>query len=105
MMTAHWYTTLSREAKKQYIRMRHSGQKRPSIIDAVDALVLDLNSHGPVLTGWPNYGIVHKNKRRHFHHCHLKKGKPTYVACWEVIDEDGKKIEVFYVGTHEGAPY
>lgn len=104
-MTAQWHTTLSRDAKKQYIKMGYSGQKRPSIIDTVDALVIDLNLNGPILSGWPNYGIIHKSNKHFFYHCHLKKGKPTYVACWEVIDEKGKKIEVFYVGTHEGAPY
>jgi hypothetical protein len=104
-MAVQWHTTLSKDAKKQYIKMRRSGQKRPSIIDIIDALVMDLNLNGPVLSGWPNYGIIHKSKKWLFYHCHLKKGTPTYVACWEVIDEKEKKIEVFYVGTHESAPY
>lgn len=48
------------------------------------------------------YSFINKGKSS-FHHCHLRKGKPTYVACWAVTNEN--KIEVFYVGTHEGAPY
>ena len=38
-------------------------------------------------------------------HCHLQKGRPTYVCCWEVINKKRKIIEVYYVGTHEKAPY
>lgn len=39
------------------------------------------------------------------HHCHLKSGKPTFAACWEVIDQAAGLVEVYYVGTHEKAPY
>jgi hypothetical protein len=35
----------------------------------------------------------------------LKKGRPTYVAIWEVMDKEIKLIEVIYAGTHEKAPY
>lgn len=101
-MTAHWNVTLSRDAKKQYLKLKHSGKKKPSILDVVDAFVSDLILNGPILVDWPNYGFI---RNKFFYHCHLKKGNPTYVACWKVTDERGKKIEVFYVGTHEGAPY
>jgi len=39
------------------------------------------------------------------HHCHLKKGRPTYIAVWEINDKEIKLVEVTYVGTHEKAPY
>ncbi len=39
------------------------------------------------------------------HHCHLKKGHPTYVVCWRVTSKQLKTVEVYYVGTHEKAPY
>ena len=39
------------------------------------------------------------------HHCHIKKGRPTYVAVWEEMDGAIQLIEVTYVGTHEKAPY
>ncbi len=29
----------------------------------------------------------------------------TYVCCWEVIDKRMKITEIYYVGTHEKAPY
>lgn len=104
-MTDQWHVTLSRDAKKQYIKLKRSGQKKPSIIDAIDSLVRDLVWNGPFLINWPNYGEISESKRNFFLHCHLKKGNPTYVACWKVTDGKTKNIEVFYVGTHEGAPY
>ena len=102
-MTSKWKVDLSRQAKKQYKLLAYSGQKRPSIIDVVDALIIDLEKRGPQLIDWPHYGIIHKSKRSYYH-CHLRRGHPTYIACWE-IDEVEKKIEVFYVGSHEDAPY
>ncbi len=89
-MAGKWLVDLSRDAKKQYKSVTRSGQK-PSITDAIDALVLDLKLNGPILVHWPNYGIIHESKKRFYYHCHLRKGKPTYVACWELIDEQAKK--------------
>jgi len=65
----------------------------------------DLANKGPALPDWPNYGRLHGKKSVDKRHCHLQKGKPTYVCCWEVIDKQRKIIEVYYVGTHEKAPY
>ena len=64
-------------------------------------LALDLKANGPVAGNWPNYGKLGENQ----HHCHLKKGRPTYVSVWWEIKEETKLIEVTYVGTHEKAPY
>ncbi len=101
-MTELWNAELSKDAKKQYIKLKRSGDHRkPSIIDLIDSLVMDLKHHGPVMKDWPNYGVINQG-RSSFYHCHLKRGNPTYVACWVTIEN---KIEVFYVGTHEGAPY
>ena len=47
-MSYQWKTTLSREAKKRYKKLALNGQKKPSILDVIDALVLDLKMHGPV---------------------------------------------------------
>ena len=53
-------------------------------------LMRDLESNGPSTGGgWKN----------------LSKGRPTYVCCWEVTDKKLKITEVYYVGTHEKAPY
>lgn len=65
------------------------------------SLVLDIEADGPVQGKWENYGKLSACR----HHCHIKKGKPTYVAVWEVTDKNIKLVEVIYVGTHEKAPY
>ena len=100
-MPSDWIVTFSRSASKQYRRLKHSGSKKPSIIDTIDLLAQELALLGPHRRNWPNYSSL----ERETFHCHLKKGQPTYVACWKVVDESMKHIEVFYVGTHEGAPY
>lgn len=103
-MTEHWVVELSHDAKKQYLKLKRSGDnRRPRLMDLTDALVLDLKLNGPVMKNWPNYSPI-ENRNGRFHHCHLRKGKPTYVACWRTNEKE-KYIEVFYVGTHEGAPY
>jgi len=96
----NWTVDFSREARKQYEKLRRSGS-RPPITSVIGTLVLDLQKNGPNLLNWPNYGPLEAG---HFH-CHLRKGKPTYVACWRTLDKQIKRIEVYYVGSHEGAPY
>lgn len=64
------------------------------------ALMTDLEKSGPPVN-WPHYSKLGE----HSHHCHLKRGRPTYVACWAVINKKEKIIEVYYAGTHEKAPY
>lgn len=80
----------------------------PPKTEALCALLArNLELKGPTQNEWPNYGSLHKNHRipSDAYHCHIKKGKPTYVACWQVISKTEKTIKVFYVGTHEKAPY
>lgn len=95
-----WDVRFSRKAGNQYERLKKSG-KRPPINDVIDFLILELKSKGPERADWPNYGKLSKSS----FHCHLKKGKPTYVACWAILDDKLKNIEIYYVGTHESAPY
>lgn len=65
------------------------------------ALVRELQISGPVRGNWKNYGKLGAS----CHHCHIKTGKPTFVACWVVVDKKNRILEVYYVGTHEKAPY
>ena len=90
-----WIVTLSRQADKQ------KGKLPPKVRDALIFLVHEINRCGPVRGDWPNYGKLGPKR----HHCHIKKGKPTYVAVWEVVGEEVRLVEVTYVGTHEKAPY
>jgi hypothetical protein len=64
-------------------------------------LMEDIELMGPVRGDWPNYSKLSGGR----HHCHLKKGSPTYVAVWAVREKKVKLVEVLYVGTHEKAPY
>lgn len=64
-------------------------------------LFLEIEKDGPVRGNWANYSKLNSNR----HHCHIKKGSPTYVAVWEITDKQVHLVEVIYVGTHEKAPY
>lgn len=90
-----WKVTTRRKVKKKLNRLPGN------VIAAFVALIRDIEKLGPVRGNWPNYSRLGGNK----HHCHLKKGKTTYVALWEVINYEIRIVEVYYVGTHEKAPY
>ncbi len=62
---------------------------------------MEIESSGPIRGNWSNYGKLAGNR----HHCHLQKGRPTYVAVWKESDNQIKLVEVIYAGTHEKAPY
>ena len=64
-------------------------------------LVREIEAAGPVLGDWPNYSKLSDNE----HHCHLKKGNPTYVAVWREVRGQIRLVEVIYAGSHEKAPY
>jgi hypothetical protein len=68
----------------------------------MELLIAEIEQSGPVRGNWPNYSKLPNNR----HHCHIKKGKPTYVAVWEDIGKNKVKlVEIIYAGTHEKAPY
>ncbi len=90
-----WTVQLSRKAEKQKETL-----SKP-VRQILFALVHDIEAGGPVRGDWPNYSKLADGR----HHCHLKKGNPTYVAVWEVRDKEIKLVEVVYAGTHEKAPY
>ena len=90
-----WQVNLTKKAGKQK-------EALPKMIkEQLAYLMRDIEVHGPVRGDWPNYGKLGPGR----HHCHLKKGKPTYVAVWTERDREIRLIEVTYVGTHEKAPY
>jgi mRNA-degrading endonuclease RelE of RelBE toxin-antitoxin system len=90
-----WTVNLTRKAAKQKDELPK--QVRSILV----ALVHEIIRMGPVRGDWPNYGKLGP----HRHHCHLKKGHPTYVAVWEESDRGIRLVEITYVGTHEKAPY
>ena len=90
-----WTVKFSNKAGKQYKDLPDNVKK------AFDVLVREIQIDGPVRGNWYHYGKLRKNR----HHCHVKRGKPTYVAVWEVIQNEIRLVEFIYVGTHEKAPY
>ena len=90
-----WTVEVSRKVAKALPRLPVMVRK------TLVLLFREIEKEGPVRGNWPNYGKLDSQR----HHCHLKKGQPTYVAVWEVKDKKIRLVEVTYVGTHEKAPY
>jgi mRNA-degrading endonuclease RelE of RelBE toxin-antitoxin system len=90
-----WTVELSGQARKAFKALS------PKAHESFYKLVQDLKEKGPILPEWQHYSEIHTQS----YHCHLKRGKPTYVAFWRVVDKRAKIIEVYYAGTHEKAPY
>ena len=63
-----------------------------------DALLRDLMLNGPIQPEWPNYSKLTHDR----FHCHLKH---SFVAVWEVVNNEVRILEVTYVGSREDAPY
>ena len=87
-----WYVTLSRDAIKAVKRLPKNVQERAF------GFMKEIEIMGPVRGDWPIYGKLPGDK----HHCHTKKGRPTYVMVWEVMDPNS--VEVNYLGTNERVP-
>ena len=85
---------LTRQAEKQLEKLSEK------VKGALLFLLHEIFRSGPVRGDWPNYSKLGPKR----HHCHIKKGKPTYVAVWEVIGGEIQLVEITYVGTHEKAP-
>jgi len=89
-----WRVTIHKAVEKKLAKLPGK------VLDALSRLLADIEIWGPVRGNWPNYSKLADGR----HHCHLKKGNPTYVAVWNE-DKDTITVEVVYVGTHEKAPY
>jgi mRNA-degrading endonuclease RelE of RelBE toxin-antitoxin system len=90
-----WTVSITDKAEKRIARLPKA------IRGQLFFLIREIEAYGPVRGNWSNYGKLSKSR----HHCHLKKGHPTYVAVWEVVNKEIKLVEVVYAGTHEKAPY
>lgn len=90
-----WTVTISAKARKGLVKLPGAARK------ALALLMADIEAAGPVRGDWPNYGKLGKGR----HHCHIKRGQPTYVVVWEEAQGGVRLIEVTYVGSHEKAPY
>lgn len=94
-----WRVTFTNKAAKQVKTLNEE------IELVLQVLVDNLRSYGPAPgKHWHNYGKLHGRYNEDKRHCHLIKGNPTYVCCW-TVNKLEETIEVYYVGTHEKAPY
>lgn len=102
-MPKNWTVNISNRAEKQMAVLK---KDRPRVYRLAVSLIKELEVCGPVMKEWPHFSVLSKGKGipDNSYHCWLKGGKPVYVACWNV-DKIYKIIEVYYVGTHENAPY
>ena len=92
-----WIVLFTGKAKRQKDKLPKKYQ------DALNALSRDIELNGPAAINWPNYGKL--KGKPNYHHCHLNRGKPRYVAVWVVTDKAVHLVEVVYVGSHEKADY
>ena len=90
-----WTVEFTNKAAKQYKKLPRT------IRDSIDVLIMEIRIAGPVRGNWPNYSKLSESE----HHCHVKRGQPTYVVVWHVDKGQIKFVEVIYAGTHEKAPY
>lgn len=93
----NWSVYFKKKAEKQL------NELPKSVKEVALFLVREIEILGPLRHNWKNFSKL-RGMENHYH-CHLKSGKPTYVICWEVTDKNIKIVEVYYVGTHEKAPY
>jgi len=95
---AMWTVELNSKSRKQKEKLP------PDIAANLLALLIQLELTGPAQPKWPHYGKL-RGQRKQTHHCHLNRGKPAYVAVWQIEDKRIKLLEITYVGTHENASY
>jgi len=86
-----WAVFINHRTIKKFSKLPENVQQR------LEALLLDLEETGPIQPSWKNFSKLDKNK----YHCHLTY---KYVACWS-HGYNTIKIEVYYVGSRENAPY
>ena len=97
MTSDYWTVDIVGQAKK-------SAKILPKNVAASFSLLfMELRTLGPYRIDWPNYTKMKGSLEDY--HCHVEKGRPTYVACWRIVDKKQRIIEVYYAGTHEKAPY
>ncbi|MHC1699993.1 MAG: type II toxin-antitoxin system RelE/ParE family toxin [Humidesulfovibrio sp.] len=94
-----WTIFITNKATKQIDKLS------PNLKEIFEALLRDLQQCGPQLPGWPHFQKNHGTGKIECYHCHLQRGKPTWVAIWRVLDKRARQLEIRYVGTHEKADY
>jgi hypothetical protein len=82
---------------------KHLSRLPTGVCDSFILLAKEIEEGVPIRGNWRNFSRLDRAGKI-VYHCHIKSGRPTYVACWKV-DKKLKQVEIYYVGTHEKAPY
>ena len=88
------FTTAIRRQNKESDSL-NVGEKSSLHLSLKSGRVVLSEGTGPITASWVRGVTISASKR----------GRPTYVAVWEVTDKKIKIVEVTYVGTREKAPY
>jgi mRNA-degrading endonuclease RelE of RelBE toxin-antitoxin system len=98
---ANWSVSFSPRANRQTKRLTEKVRLQLFL------LVKELEILGPIRRNWAHFSALKKGKDIPVdaYHCHIKSGRPTYVVYWRIENKHVKIIEIYYVGTHENAPY
>ena len=82
-----WHVSLSTKADKQAKRMKKD------VLDRLTKLLKSIEIKGPIQKEWPHFSSLEKSKLvpKDSYHCHIKRGRPTYVACWQEVDKKKRK--------------
>lgn len=96
-MLGNWKVGFTARAAKQLLELPELVQNQ------VEFLAREIERIGPLQPAWRNFGKL--KGRENLYHCHVKSGRPTYVVCWAVLEKRERTVKVYYVGTHEKAPY
>ena len=91
----NWTVIPTKAADKQAAKLNES------VMLKLRYLFMDLSIQGPAVSDWPNYGKL-KGQKGDKRHCHLQKGRPTYVCCWKVYKK--RKIIVGALNAGEITP-
>ncbi len=82
---------VSKKSQKNLLKM----PKKEKVV--LETLLFSLGEKGPVQPSFSHYSKLSENE----YHCHLSY---HWVACWRC--ENGEyRVEVYYVGSRESAPY
>lgn len=117
MTEKRWQVTLSTKIEKAVGGKQKKKELPHYVVAALKTLIIDIECFGPALglkcKNWAHFGPLGDG----VYHCHLLKSKvernlslkkqkgPCYVACWRIENKKVKIVEVYYVGSHENAPY
>jgi len=90
-MSARYVVKLPKKLEKVMQEMPQNA------VDILRSLIDDIKERGPIQPSYPNYSKLGKET----YHCHLAY---KWVACWRCKNGE-YRVEVYYVGSREKAPY